>query len=163
MAAASAAAVLAVSLAACGGDDDSATAQDAGAPAAGGEPGAEVPGGLSPGTGDDAYDPGDQYANPGAACGDKEPANTITMSGLAFCSDTYTGKAGSQWTAVNKEPIKHNVASDDTAKPKPPAKFKSADLDAEGEVKFKVPTKKGKYTIICDYHPGSMTATLTLS
>ncbi len=146
---------LAASLAACGGDDKEATADQA----TGDTPPAAA--GDSPGTGADAYDPNDQFANPGAKCPKGgEPAKTITASGNTFCAKSYAGKAGDTWTFDNPDIATHNVASDDFEKN--PAKFKSADIDQGTKGTFKMPKKTGKYTIICTYHPGIMTAKLTL-
>lgn len=158
---------LATTLAACGGDDDKSSAAqgDSTVPnastAPSGKPGCDpnAPGSC------DTYDPNDPFANPKARCpkkGDKivEPANTITASGNTFCDDAYAGKTGSSWTFNNPDIALHNVATDDFEKN--PAKFKSADADMGKKVTFKMPKKTGKYTIICTFHPGSMTAKLTL-
>lgn len=148
---------LAVTLAACGGDGDDTAAQDAKDTAA--APSGD--GNLSPGTGDDAYAADDQFANPGAKCPKGgEPKNTITASGNTFCATSYSGLAGSTWTFDNPDIAIHNVATDDFEKN--PAKFKSPDVLQGKKDTFTMPKKTGKYTIICTYHPGSMTAKLTL-
>jgi plastocyanin len=151
---------LATTLAACGGDDDKdSAAQGTNDAAASSDPMAG--GNLSPGTGDDAYAADDQFANPGAKCPKGgEPKNTITASGNTFCAKSYSGLAGSTWTFDNPDIAIHNVATDDFEKN--PAKFKSPDVEQGKKDTFKMPKKTGKYTIICTYHPGSMTAKLTL-
>ncbi|MGQ0844668.1 MAG: cupredoxin domain-containing protein [Sporichthyaceae bacterium] len=109
----------------------------------------------------DKADPNDPFSNPAARCPKGgEPARTITASGNTFCGKTYAGKTGETWTFNNPDIAIHNVASDDFEKN--PAKFKSADVEMGKTGTFTMPKKKGKYTIICTYHPGSMTAKLTL-
>lgn len=109
----------------------------------------------------DKADPNDPFSNPKARCPvGGEPANTITASGNTFCADKYAGPAGATWKFNNPDIALHNVGSDDFEKN--PAKFKSPDAEMGKNIEFKMPKKKGKYTMICSYHPGSMTAKLTL-
>lgn len=107
----------------------------------------------------------DPFSNPAARCEKKngkvfEPAKTITASGNTFCGKKYAGKTGETWTFNNPDIALHNVGTDDFVKN--PAKFKSKDVDMGKSTTFKMPKKKGKYTLICSFHPGSMTAPLTL-
>lgn len=109
----------------------------------------------------DKYDPNDPFANPKARCPKGgEPAKTITASGNTFCGKKYAGKTGETWTFNNPDIAMHNVGTDDYVKN--PAKFKSADVEMGKMTTFKMPKKAGKYTIICSFHPGSMTAKLAL-
>ena len=114
----------------------------------------------------DKFDPNDPFANPAARCPKGadgkvvEPARTITASGNTFCGKKYAGKTGETWTFNNPDIALHNVATDDFEKN--PAKFKTEDVDMGKSTTFKMPKKAGKYTIICTFHPGSMTAKLTL-
>ncbi|MGQ0464841.1 MAG: cupredoxin domain-containing protein [Sporichthyaceae bacterium] len=154
---------LATTLAACGGDDDTNTAAqgDPSVPetsaAPSGKPGCDP---NAPGSCDE-YDPNDPFANPKARCPKGgEPANTITASGNTFCAENYSGKVASKWTFDNPDIALHNVATDDFEKN--PAKFKTKDAEMGKKVNFTMPKKAGKYTIICTYHPGSMTAKLSL-
>ncbi|MGQ0844670.1 MAG: cupredoxin domain-containing protein [Sporichthyaceae bacterium] len=168
LATAGSALALALTLAACGGDDSDSAAQstDSTTPATstGTEPaagaGAENCDPNAPGS-CDAYDASDPFANPKARCPKGgEPAKTITASGNTFCEDKYAGKVGETWTFDNPDIALHNVATDDVVKN--PAKFKTADVEMGKKATFKMPKKAGKYTIICTYHPGPMTAQLTL-
>ncbi|MGQ0844669.1 MAG: hypothetical protein ACT4QF_11085 [Sporichthyaceae bacterium] len=123
------------------------------APPAGCDPNA--PGSCDPAS------PSDPFSNPKARCpAGGEPAKTITASGNTFCADMYGGATGETWTFNNPDIAIHNVGTDDFEKN--PAKFKSADVEMGKAGTFTMPAKKGSYTIICSYHPGSMTAKLTL-
>lgn len=167
-----AALTLALSLTACGGGDEEATqaagagAADAAAPAAdAGAPAADAAGaapkaGLEPGTGADAYKADDPFVSGNVKIPDVP--KTIAAAGLAFTKTEFTAKPGETWTFHNADIALHNVQSDDTDPNfKNPAKFKSPDAEQGKKVKFKMPTKKGTYHIVCIYH-GGMTGTLKI-
>lgn len=165
-------------LTACGGDDEPAAAEQAsgtaatgttdaaaGGDAAAGDAGAggvdAMAGNNAPGTGADAYKSDDPYVpgNTKATEGPKE----IVAADVAFVSKTYKAKAGETWTFRNADVLNHNVQTDDEdPNYKNPMKFKSPDAAGGQKVTFKMPTKPGKYKVLCYYHQ-NMTATVTVT
>lgn len=156
--AAFAATLLAVSLAACGGDDDGATAQDAAAPAAGAEPGAAEPGAAEPG----AAEPGAA----GGAAGGEAPPKTLVMADFAFMPTEFTVAPSEKWTVDNQDVALHDARSAELGEMQevPKAKQKpiwSGDVAAGAKGAVTWPAEAGKYEFVCYYHQ-NMTGTVTV-
>jgi plastocyanin len=161
---------------ACGGGDDepaaaeqasaTGTTTDTGAAAGAGDAaaGGEAAGGVdamagnnAPGTGADAYKADDPFVAGNVKVADLPL--TISAAGMAFTKQKFTAKPGQEWTFNNADIAIHNVQTDDAEKN--PMKFKSPDANPGQKVKFKMPTKKGTYKVLCYYHQ-AMTATITV-
>jgi plastocyanin len=115
---------------------------------------------TAPGTCADAYKPDDPFVAGNTKVPDMP--KTISAAGLAFTKSAYKAHPGEMWTFNNADIATHNVQTDnEDPNFKNPMKFKSKDAAPGKKVKFKMPTKAGKYHILCYYHQ-SMTAVLTV-
>jgi plastocyanin len=85
------------------------------------------------------------------------PPQTIVMKNITFYPRQITAKPGSTWTEDNEDSATHNVATDG----KNPETLKAADVAPGKKATFTMPTKPGKYHLVCNYHP-SMKITLTI-
>ena len=143
---------LAATLAACGGDDDkdsAATTSESQAPSDN----------SAPGTGDDAYKSDDKFV-PGNNKISDIPAKTIIYADFKILPSKITAKAGEEWTEDNQDVATHNLTEDKGAKQK--NGDIAPDVMAGEKAKFKMPSKKGKYKVVCYYHQ-NMTATVTVN
>ncbi|MGQ0632017.1 MAG: cupredoxin domain-containing protein [Sporichthyaceae bacterium] len=148
---ATAAAVLLVgTLAACGGDDDSA----AQTPAENVAPAASASG--SEGSSDPQTPAADPDNGHGAGHSDSSPGGgaTITMEGLEFLPAVLNVKAGETITIVNKDAARHDLTDDKT--------IDSGDIEGMKDGSVKAPTDAGEYPYKCTYHFG-MEGTLKVS
>jgi plastocyanin len=150
---AAAAIVLVAGLAACGGGDSKDTSSVASvAPTSAGTDN------TAPGTGADAYKTDDPYVS-----GQTTTAapKTIVFSGFAFVPTTITAKPGEEWTEDNQDIATHNISTEAAAKAKGTGGDIAPDVDPGKKATFKMPTKPGKYKVVCFYHQ-QMTATITV-
>jgi plastocyanin len=108
----------------------------------------------SPGAGSYADRSNQQQASGGDV---KAPPLTIVMKNIAFYPRQIVAKPGATWTEDNEDTATHNVATDG----KNPEKLKAPDVTAGKKATFQMPTKPGKYHLVCNYHQ-SMKITLTI-
>jgi plastocyanin len=116
---------------------------------------APTPDGDSPGTGGDAYKPGDPFVDNGEAP-TNIPAATIIAKSFALYPATLKATPGQEITFDNEDVATHNIQ---TLEGK--VKIKSPDAVQHSKVTFKVPTKAGKYDVGCYYHQ-SMVMTIVV-
>ncbi len=116
--------------------------------------------GDSPGTGSDAYDPNDPFV-PGGNKVSSAPPQTIVMADFAFVPTKITAAPGEEWTEDNRDVATHNVSTASKGNDKGKNGDIAPDVMSGQKAKFKMPTKKGKYKVVCFYHQ-NMTATITV-
>jgi plastocyanin len=132
-------AILALMLAACGGDDSSTTT-DSAATAEATATAEETPAATE--------DSGGGEAESGDAV-------TITMKGFAFSPAEQTVKVGQAVTWKNEDSAPHNAVSDDGV-------LKTDDVNQGETTEPFTPEKAGTIEYICTIHP-QMKATLTVT
>jgi plastocyanin len=105
-----------------------------------------VPDGNSPGTGGDAYKPGDPFVDNGEKP-TNIPAGTIVAKSFQLFPATLKVSPGQEITLDNQDVATHNIQ---TLEGK--VKVKSPDAEQHQKVTFKAPTKAAKYEVGCYYH-----------
>jgi plastocyanin len=110
----------------------------------------------------DKYNPNDPFV-PGGNKVSKAPPHTIVMADFAFTPTKITAKPGEVWTEDNRDIATHNISSEGYLKkhPKSTGADIAPDVDPGKKATFKMPTKPGKYKVVCFYHQ-NMTATITI-
>jgi plastocyanin len=98
---------------------------------------------------------GSTYGSSSGAGTTPAPAtNTVNIANMSFTPDSYTVKAGTMVTWINKDGVPHTVTADDKS-------FDSGSIAAGGKFTYTF-TTTGSFTYHCSFHPG-MTATLTVN
>jgi plastocyanin len=105
----------------------------------------------------------------GEGSGDGGGSNAIVALNTAFETEEMSAEAGGtvSGTLENQDPVVHNIAfyesEDDTSDPAS-ALYTSDDADGGESVDFEftAPDEPGEYPFVCDYHPSTMTGTLTV-
>lgn len=105
-----------------------------------------TPDNNSPGTGGDAYKPGDPFVDNGEKP-TNIPAGTIIAKSFALFPEKLTIGPGQEITLDNQDVATHNIQ---TLEGK--VKIKSPDAVQHSKVTFKAPAKAGKYDVGCYYH-----------
>lgn len=105
-----------------------------------------VPDGDSPGTGGDAYKPGDPFVDNGEKP-TNIPAGTIIAKSFALFPEKLTTTPGQEITLDNQDVATHNIQTLDGK-----VKVKSPDAVQHSKITFKAPAKAGKYDVGCYYH-----------
>ncbi|HZE65205.1 MAG TPA: cupredoxin domain-containing protein [Sporichthyaceae bacterium] len=110
----------------------------------------------------DKYDPHDPFVPGGNKVG-KAPAHTIVMADFAFTPTKITAKPGETWTEDNRDIAIHNISSENylNKHKKGTGADIAPDVAPGSKATFKMPTKPGKYKVVCFYHQ-NMTATITI-
>ena len=106
----------------------------------------------------DAYKPDDPFV-PGNNKVGKAPPRTVVYADFAITPNKITAAPGEEWTEDNRDVATHNLTNDKGAKQK--NGDIAPDVMAGQKAKFKMPSKKGKYKVVCYYHQ-NMTATITI-
>ncbi len=154
-----AALTLALTLTACGGDDEATATQATGTDAAAtgttdtaaaetGTDAAAATDGAStmsdtPGTGADAYAKDDPFVGTKDV---KAPAKTIVMASFNFTPKKITAKPGEVWKIDNQDIATHDVRTQDKKT------IFSGDVLQGKKGSVKMPKKAGKYEAVCFYH-----------
>jgi plastocyanin len=146
-------AALLAGLAACGGGADQVTATSAIPPGTTEIHGTVAPlasrqpvalGDTAPGV-RDPYKTSDPYFRPQVH---SAPPRTIVMTEFEFLPTDVTAKPGETWTEDNEDVALHNIQTVG----KNPEEMVSPDVLPGQKATFKMPTKPGKYFMVCIYH-----------
>jgi plastocyanin len=108
----------------------------------------------------DAYKPDDPFV-PGGNKVSAAPPKTIVMADFAFTPTKITAAPGEMWTEDNRDVATHNLSTASKGNARGKNGDIAPDVMAGQKAKFKMPTKKGKYKVVCYYHQ-NMTATITV-